>query len=237
MKEAELRPPAIMEQKYLKAGIHLLISARGREKRGQLKVPLGGREGAGNLLVIRMIKVGIGAGQGWIWARWVVLRCMLATPALLLQHELHPRSTRAPVPRELMETHGLHPCLDYLFVVGPAALPVEKHISTFVRNCGWDSPVVLWLNGSFSLPPSLLVCRAFIPAWLGLCSSLCDLERGMAWLAQERDFPTSLTLLGPSGGDGLQEEWERIQALLELEKTLLQHQAQLWLVEPARGEV
>lgn len=112
--------------------------------------------------------MGIGAGWGWIWARWVVLRCMLATPALLLQHELHPRSTWAPVPRELMETHGLHPCLHYLFVVGPAALPVEKNISTFVRSCGWDSPVVLWLIGSFSLPPSLLVCRAFIPALLGL---------------------------------------------------------------------
>lgn len=119
-----------------------------------------------------MIKVGIGAGRGWIWARWSVLGCMLATPALLLQHELHPRSTWAPVPRELMETHGLHPCLDYLFVVGPAALLVEENISTFVGNGGWNSAVVLWLSGSFSLPLSFLVCRALIPAWLGLCSSL-----------------------------------------------------------------
>lgn len=100
MRAAKLCPSAIMEEKYLKAGIHLLVSARGREKRGQLKDLWERREGAGNLLVIRMIKVRIGAGQGWIWARWVVLGCMLATPALLLQHELHPRSTWAPVPRE-----------------------------------------------------------------------------------------------------------------------------------------
>lgn len=71
-----------------------------------------------------------------------------------------------------METHGLHPCLDYLFVVGPAALLVEENISTFVGNGGWNNAVVLWLSGSFSLPLSFLVCRAFIPAWLGLCSSL-----------------------------------------------------------------
>lgn len=125
--------------------------------------------------------MGIGAGQAWIWARWSVLGCVLATPALLLQHELHPRATRAPVPRELMETHGLHPCLDYLFVVGPAALLVEKNISTFVRNRGWNSPGVLWLNGSFSLPLSFLVCGALIPVFLGLCSSLralCVIWRG-----------------------------------------------------------
>lgn len=130
-----------------------------------------------------------------------------------------------------METHGLHPCLDYLFGVGPAALPVEKNISTFVRNCGWNSPVLLRLNGTFSL---LLSFQGLPPSLAGAVllteGSLCDLERGMVWLALERDFPTSLTLLGPSGGDGLQEMWERIQAVLEVEKPLLQHQAQLWHV-------
>lgn len=35
MNEAKLCPPEIMAQKYLKAGIHLLISSRGREKKGE----------------------------------------------------------------------------------------------------------------------------------------------------------------------------------------------------------
>lgn len=45
MREAKLCPSAIMEGKYLKAGVHLLISGRGREKRAAEGAP-GGREGS-----------------------------------------------------------------------------------------------------------------------------------------------------------------------------------------------
>lgn len=71
MKEAKLCLPAATDK-----GLQFTCSfqpARGRKKRVKLKIPLRGREGAGNLLIIRMIKLGIGPARKWTWAKCSLL--------------------------------------------------------------------------------------------------------------------------------------------------------------------
>lgn len=109
-----------------------------RKLRVRLKIPQQEEEAAANLLVIRMIKLGIGSAVVELGQKESVM--YVGHPSSRVPaRNCSPKPTCAPLPRELMRTHGLHlPRAEraphYLFAVGPAAMLVENNISTCVRS-------------------------------------------------------------------------------------------------------